>query len=128
MRLGLALCFLACPAAAQEVNCANAQAQVEMTYCAEQDWKAADVDLNTAYKAAMAVMQQIDSDLDAKDRGAVDNLRAAQRAWITFRDAACAAEGYPMHGGTAAPMVIYTCRARLTEERTTDLGLLTEPN
>ena len=124
MRLALALCLFACPAAAQDVDCANAQARLELTYCAEQDWMTADAALNDAYQAAMAAMQQVDAGLEAKDRGAVVNLRAAQRAWIIFRDAACAAEGYPMHGGSAEPMVIYACRARLTDQRAEDLGYL----
>lgn len=127
MRLAIALCLFALPAAAQDVDCSNAQAQVELTSCAEQDWMAADDDLNDAYKVAMAAMKQVDAGLDAKDRGAVDNLRAAQRAWITFRDAACAAEAYQMHGGSAEPMVIYSCRARLTEQRTADLSYLEAP-
>ncbi len=131
MRFASLLCLLtltlsAVPAAAQEVDCANAQAQVEMTYCAEQDWIRADAELNDAYKAAMAVMKSVDDGLEPADRGAVGNLRDAQRAWITFRDAACAAEGYQMNGGTAEPMVIYGCRARLTAERTTNLGYLGE--
>lgn len=128
MRLALALCLVALPAAAQDVDCATAQAQVEMTYCAEQDWMTADAALNDAYQAAMAAMKRVDAGLAAKDRGAVVNLRDAQRAWITFRDAACAAEGYPMHGGSAEPMVIYACRARLTDQRATDLGYLGEAN
>lgn len=122
------LTLLALPAAAQEVDCANAQAQVELTFCAEQDWQAADAELNDAYKAAMAAMKDVDSYLDARDRGAAAYLRDAQRAWITFRDAACAAEGYQMHGGTAEPMVIYGCRARLTRQRTEDLAYLAETN
>ncbi len=112
--------------AAQDVDCQNAQAQMEMTYCAEQDWLAADAALNTAYKAARAAMQSVDAELPKAERGAEENLRTAQRAWVTFRDAACAAEGYPMHGGTAEPMVIYGCRARLTEARTEDLRSLAE--
>ena len=128
MRLALALglALFALPATAQDVDCANAQAQVEMTYCAEQDWMTADTALNDAYRAAMAAMKRVDAGLEAKDRGAVVNLRDAQRAWITFRDAACAAEAYPMHGGSAEPMVIYACRARLTDQRAADLGYLGE--
>lgn len=126
MRLVLALCLFAMPAAAQDVDCANAEAQVELTYCAEQDWMTADADLNDAYKAAMTAMKNVDANLDAQDRGAVENLRNAQRAWITFRDAACAAEGYPMHGGTAEPMVIYGCRALLTQQRAEALWYLAE--
>jgi uncharacterized protein YecT (DUF1311 family) len=99
--------------------------QQEMNACAEQDWMDADADLNAAYRAAMAVMKGYDADLAKSERGAEANLRNAQRAWITYRDAACAAEGYAMHGGSAEPLLIYGCRARLTEQRAEDLRLLT---
>lgn len=116
------------PAPAQEVDCAAAVAQVELTYCAEQDWIAADADLNLAYRAARAAMQAIDAGLPEDQRGAEGNLRAAQRAWITFRDAGCAAEGYGFHGGSAEPMVIYGCRAALTRGRAEDLWALGKGN
>lgn len=112
-------------ALAQEIDCANAMAQMELTYCAEQDWMTADAALNAAYGEAKALMRQIDADLPKAERGAEAYLRDAQRAWIGFRDAACAAEGYVMHGGSGEPMLIYACRARLTEQRTQDLQLLT---
>lgn len=111
-------------ALAQQVDCANALSQVEMTYCAEQDWMAADAELNDAYADARALMRDIDADLPKSQRGAELALRDAQRAWITYRDQACAAEGYMMHGGSAEAMVIYGCRARLTVERTGGLLIL----
>ncbi|MDZ4393600.1 lysozyme inhibitor LprI family protein [Cypionkella sp.] len=129
MRLVLLGCFwalTALPALAQEVDCANAEMQMELTYCAEQDWLAADADLNAAYGVARKLMQGIDAELEASQRGAADFLREGQRAWVTFRDATCAAEGYAMHGGSAEPMVIYGCRARLTEQRTADLEAMAE--
>lgn len=115
---------LAAPAAAQEVDCQNAMAQMEMTFCAEQDWQRADRNLNDAYKAAMAEMKAVDSNLPKAQQGAAAHLKAAQRAWISFRDEACAAEGYMMHGGSAQPMVIYGCRATLTEQRAEGLWQL----
>lgn len=124
--LGWVAALIAFPAVAQEVDCATAEAQVELTYCAEQDWLAADADLNAAYGAARAMMQGIDADLPAAERGAADFLRDGQRAWVTFRDATCAAEGYAMHGGSAEPMVIYGCRARLTQQRAADLAAMAE--
>ena len=117
----LTLAFLPGAAAAQNVDCTNAQAQTELTYCAEQDWNAADARLNAAYESAISAMRGIDSSLDAQDRGAEAALRAAQRAWISFRDNTCAAEGWAMHGGSAEPMVIYGCRARVTAARADEL-------
>lgn len=119
-----AVVLAATPALAQEVDCAKAVAQMELTYCAEQEWMTADADLNDAYGAARDLMRQVDAGLPEDQKGAEANLKAAQRAWITFRDAACAAEGYMMHGGSAEPMVIYGCRARLTESRAEDLWQL----
>lgn len=128
MRLvsGCFLALTALPAAAQDVDCATAELQMELTYCAEQDWLAADADLNAAYAVARKLMQGIDSDLEASQRGAADYLRDGQRAWVMFRDATCAAEGYTVRGGSAEPMVIYGCRARLTEQRTADLKAMAE--
>lgn len=122
----LALTALAAPATAQDVDCSNPTAQMEMTYCAEQDWNAADAALNAAYARAMDEMRRIDADLAGLPNlvGAVDALRAAQRAWIPYRDKACAAQGFMARGGTMEPMLIYQCRADLTRQRTQELETL----
>lgn len=126
MRLLIALCLLATPAVAQDVDCYATEVQVEMTLCAEQDWMDADADLNAAYKQAMSVMKEVDISLGLGDKAAATYLKQAQRDWISYRDNACAAEAYPMHGGSAEPMVIYGCRARLTQERTLGLDYITQ--
>lgn len=120
------LVLVAQPGFAQDVDCENAQTQMDMNLCAEQEWQAADAELNAVYKDARAAMQAIDADLPEAEQGAEENLRNAQRAWVTFRDAACAAEGYAMHGGSAEPLLIYGCRAALTTERVQGLQSLIE--
>lgn len=115
-------------ASAQEVDCANALTQIEMTYCAEQAYKAADGDLNLAYKLARAQARALDTDLGPDLAGAEAQLQAAQRAWIPYRDAACAAEGYQMRGGSGEAMLIYLCLERLTRARTEDLRAVSETN
>ncbi|AMY69424.1 lysozyme inhibitor LprI family protein [Frigidibacter mobilis] len=125
-----ALCLASPGASAQttpDVDCANAMTQMEMTFCAEQDWIAADAALNAAWAPAMARMRALDAHQPADLKGAADALRAAQRAWVSYRDLACTAEGYQMRGGSAEPMVIYGCRARLTEARTEELQALAAP-
>jgi uncharacterized protein YecT (DUF1311 family) len=119
-------CLLAAPAAAQDIDCANAMAQMELNQCAYQDWEAADADLNAAYKQAMALLKDWDSGLPAEDRGGADALREAQRAWISFRDFACEAEGFAMRGGSAEPLLVYGCMRQLTEERTAHLTGMVE--
>lgn len=111
---------------ARAQDCAEAMTQSDINACIYADWQAADAELNAAWKAAMALMRSIDDDLPEDEKGAAAQLRNGQKAWITFRDATCAAEGYLMHGGSAEPMLIYGCMARLTTERSTDLRALTE--
>ena len=112
-----------------EVNCKDPQVQMEFTYCAEQDWKAADAELNKAYKAAMDQMKSYDKGFEeyAKDLvGAVDALKEAQRAWIPYRDKACLAYGYQAHGGSMEPQLILECYAKMTRIRTDELKELSE--
>lgn len=120
--------MLMCGAAVAQpaVDCANAETQMEMNYCAERDYLAADADLNEIYPHAIEAMRQIDSYLEPAQRGAVESLRSAQRAWIPFRDKACEAEGYLVSGGTMMPMIIYGCLERLTRQRVKDLEFLVE--
>lgn len=111
---------------AQEIDCDNAMAQQDLNACAYADWQAADAELNAAYQRARAVLQAIDAELPAGERGGEAQLKTGQRAWIPFRDAACAAEAYVMHGGSAEPLLLYGCMARLTEQRSADLRLLAD--
>ncbi len=117
----LLLACLSLPAAAQEVDCASAVAQADLNQCAYQDWEAADAALNDAYQEAMTLLQDWDTNLPEEEQGGADALKEAQRAWITFRDKACEAEGYAMKGGSAEPLLVYGCMRLLTEERTAHL-------
>ena len=122
---GLAV-LLAGTAQAQEMDCSLAETQQEMNLCAQQDWQAADDVLNAAYAKAMILKNNIDAELADEEKGAVRNLRRAQRVWVEFRDAACAAEAYMMHGGSAQPLLTYGCMARLTTARALDLEQLSQ--
>jgi len=124
----LVLCLLAVPPAAaqDDIDCNNAETQLEMTFCAEKDWQGADAELNAAYKTAMADMKETDSYLPDDLKGAADALRDAQRAWIPYRDKACASYGYLARGGSMEPQLIYICRAELTRQRIKELKELAE--
>ena len=102
---------------AQELDCEAAMTQSEMNACAAQEFALADADLNEAYAAARRALRAVDADLPSDLRGGEVALRDAQRAWITFRDKACAAEGFQMRGGSAEPLLVYGCKARLTDQR-----------
>ena len=122
----LASCFFVSAAQAQDADCTNPQTQLEMTQCAQQDWQATDANLNEAYKAAQVAMAEIDASLPDAEKGAATGLRDGQRAWITYRDAACATEGYLSHGGSVEPMVVAYCLARLTKARAADIWMLSQ--
>jgi uncharacterized protein YecT (DUF1311 family) len=129
LRLGFTAVFAAIlplAAAAQDLDCGSSSTQAEMTACSEQAWQAADSDLNAAYGSARARMQEIDAGMG--DSTADKALRDAQRAWISFRDLACASEAAPYRGGSIEPMIVYSCRERLTLARSEDLAALAEEN
>lgn len=110
-----------------QADCADAVTTMEMRQCAAQDYEAADAELNAVYKAAQRTMKQLDADLPEDLRGASQTLREAQRAWIPFRDAACAAEGFQFRGGTFEPLMVLTCKTHLTRQRSAQLEQLLEP-
>lgn len=104
-----------------DVDCSNQQTQMEMTYCAGQDFVIADEKLNAQYALTRRAMKAWDEDAPQNLRGAEEALVRAQRAWIAFRDAQCTFHGYQARGGTMEPMIVHGCRAELTLERTQEL-------
>lgn len=103
--------------------------QVEMNACAAAELARVDADLNAAYAEARSAMRQRDAsqtaDQTADQTGAERTLRDAQRAWIAYRDLACAAEGFLVRGGSIEPLVVLMCKTRLTQTRVDDLrGLI----
>ena len=101
----------AVPASAQASDCGAAATQLDANMCAGAAAKQADAALN----AMWAKVTRANPDLLAK-------LRAAQRAWIAYRDLACAAEAAQYDGGSIMPMIAAQCVERLTRARTADLA------
>ena len=110
-------------------NCANPMAQQEMNYCAAQDFRVADAGLNAQWEKTAAAMKQRDADPDSRRDGRpgyFTTLLSAQRAWIKYRDGHCASEGYLFRGGSMEPLMVSTCKTKLTEDRTQQLKFLIE--
>ncbi|GAA6208272.1 lysozyme inhibitor LprI family protein [Cognatishimia sp. WU-CL00825] len=122
----VALC--ATPVFAQDIDCENAMTQQAMNQCAHLEWQAADQDLNLAYGIAMAQAKSQDAYISQTDIPAATLLRNAQRAWIDFRDKACALEGTIARGGSMQPLLYWSCFARETRQRTESLRLFGEVN
>lgn len=91
-------------------RCVNATTQAELTECSAQAYQTADDALNEAYQVLV--------DQLSNNAASLEKLRAAQRAWIGFRDAECAFESSAVEGGSAQLMVRNGCLEGLTEART----------
>jgi uncharacterized protein YecT (DUF1311 family) len=115
-------------AMAQQVDCANPLTQSDMNICAADMYRAADGDLNLAYRMATAKAREMDQYVAAGEVTNLDMLRDAQRAWIPFRDKACSAESNLARGGSMQPLLFHSCLERLTRQRTQDLRFFGEVN
>jgi len=91
--------------------CADAQSQAEMNMCWGKEYKAADARLNETYRQFM-------TKLNDEEKA---QLKKAQFAWITFRDANCDFVADQYKGGTMRPMIAAICLAETTNNRTTEL-------
>ncbi len=96
---------------AQAVDCKNANDQLSMNVCAERDYKVADKALNDAYRKLMASVSPAGR----------SKLRAAQRAWLAWRDAECDFETAGSADGSIHPYLVAICRNELTKAQTTRL-------
>ena len=102
-------------------NCANPPTQVDMNDCALVEFNKADSKLNAQWKLTYRSFKD-DSDESAA------RLRAAQRAWIAYRDAQYDAEHWFDLGVSLDHGLNIMCRTGLTEERTSQLKRLAQDN
>ncbi|MDO9222654.1 MAG: lysozyme inhibitor LprI family protein [Caulobacter sp.] len=86
------------------------QSTAGMVQCAGAELEVQDRALNAAYR-------DLSSGMNARQKG---NLVKAQRAWIAFRDADCAAR-YDPDWGTISTINANMCMLRRTVERTIEL-------
>jgi uncharacterized protein YecT (DUF1311 family) len=112
--------------AEQKLDCANAMEQVEMNQCARTDFEDADRELNVIWNAARERARKLDEQQDAQTKGAEAALLAAQRGWIAYRDGHCELGGWEAHGGSMEPLLVWNCKAGLTQERTKQLKKFVE--
>jgi uncharacterized protein YecT (DUF1311 family) len=94
-----------------EDPCPGSGSQAELNQCAARARNRADAELNKVYRELM------------KDAGTTERakLRAAQLAWIKFRDTQCDYESVGNKGGSIYPMVVSFCLARVTNTRVKQL-------
>jgi uncharacterized protein YecT (DUF1311 family) len=106
----LAALLAAAPAAA---TCGDLNTQTEMNQCFAARARRADAALNASWARLMA----------KAGPGKAPYLKA-QRLWIQFRDAECAAEPVSSPDGSMHGMEVSACMADLTEARTKTIDQL----
>jgi uncharacterized protein YecT (DUF1311 family) len=127
----LSACLIPTAALAKDppIDCAKQTTTVEQNFCADADFDAADKDLNKAYAAALAriaARSDIPAPYDAKSFEAA--VRAAQRAWIAFRNSECkGVVPFQFTGGTATTAAVLSCMTDKTKARTKELTEGIEP-
>jgi uncharacterized protein YecT (DUF1311 family) len=95
----------------QKTPCDASATQSDLNQCAGDDFQKADARLNRIYANLVKQMEG----------PAVQKLKAAERAWIQYRDLHCEAARYEYEGGSMSPMVFAQCMATTTEHRIEDL-------
>lgn len=103
-------------------NCAAATTTPEVEACAERAFKAADARLNQAFQTLLQALPET-SDAGPAAESPRAALVKAQRRWIAFRDADCAAKFALYAGGTIRVTVVWTCQRERTEQRIQELAL-----
>jgi uncharacterized protein YecT (DUF1311 family) len=111
--------------------CADKMTQAALNSCYKEQLRAADEALDRAYQTLMQRFdRQIARDVAAKDdpkhwRDKKDELSQVQRAWLDYRTKQCRfIAGDPKEGGSMYPMVVSSCAAPLTVQRTRELEFL----
>jgi uncharacterized protein YecT (DUF1311 family) len=109
----LVIALLAFPSQAFAELCDDPQTQSDMNYCAKYHFDKADGALNDVYGRLKQGY--------AKYAAPKAALIAAQRAWVSFRDAECKQDEVAVDGGSAAAMIVLDCKTRITDARTQQL-------
>ncbi|MEO0545453.1 MAG: lysozyme inhibitor LprI family protein [Pseudomonadota bacterium] len=117
------------PTHAQDMDCTSPQTQMAMNVCSGRDAETADAVLNDVWSNLRAKTRAFDADANIPEGERIsDQLLAAQRAWIQYRDGQCNAEGAQYYGGSIRPLIVNTCITRMTEARTQELRTMLQEN
>ncbi|MGZ4789534.1 MAG: lysozyme inhibitor LprI family protein, partial [Terriglobales bacterium] len=102
---------------------------MELDQCAGQQYRKADARLNAIYHKALDLLHadlaeaqnKKDADQIKYVQQAIDKLKAAERAWIQYRDLHCEAARHQFEGGSMSPMIWGFCMAKTTLHRIDEL-------
>lgn len=114
MRLPFIALLVIAPLSIASVSSAGAadctdMPQMDMNICADQSFQKADEELNALYNTIKARL--------AGDPETTSLLVAAERAWVSFRDAECKLASSGVSGGSIYPTIYAQCLEQLTNAR-----------
>ncbi len=107
--------------------CAKDMTQMEMNICSGDEAEKADKRLNLVYRKAMEYLQQdlaqAGTDQSQKKwvQQSIDDLKAAEIAWIKYRDLQCEAAAQRYEGGSIRPLIKNNCMSMATEHRVEEI-------
>jgi uncharacterized protein YecT (DUF1311 family) len=105
------------------------ESNAAMSGCIGREVAVWDERLNAAYKAALAgdlASQKAYRNGGARTLTGAEVMRAAQRAWIGFRERKCSAARLPMEGGSGAALLGGSCFLQETARQAIWLQTLDE--
>lgn len=92
-------------------DCDNAMSQLEINQCESKLAEQADKNLNAVYKKLIA----------AVDGSGAGKLRAAERAWMAYRDSQCEFNERSSIGGSIHDAAVSACYQDFASKRTKEL-------
>jgi len=128
LRCCLTLFLLALPISAQHMNekdspCAGIAVTADLVECLSKARSSADVKLDAMYKRVQQTLRtRSDTWPDTKDDA--QRLQNAQRLWLQYRDANCAAERDLYNGGTGGPPTYLACMEAMARARTKEMQVM----
>jgi len=109
--------LMASPAfAAEDDPCVTQRNTIEMNECSRRQMQAAEDNLNSTYRTALASLEKQPGDVKKQ-------LVQAQRNWIKFRDTNCNAVLAKNADASLRTVLYLGCMQKLAEERTEHLKL-----
>lgn len=117
MRIHLLLvvvCALGAGVFAQNDPCRKPTSQRELSQCSERKFHMADDEMQKTYKSFLATLEK-------RAAPGLEPLKAAQQAWVTYRDLECRAESAEEAGELKSTM-FSDCMETLTRARITQLN------
>jgi uncharacterized protein YecT (DUF1311 family) len=102
---------------------------VDFDTCYADLFKLTDQGLNHIYRNALLAFEADIADANKRhdqsqlsyDATAIADLKAAQDAWVKYRDLHCLAAGQQLQGGSIRPIIVNKCMILVTRHRIDDI-------